>query len=70
MGFVAQATINEGLGIAMKQYKITVKIEGEVINLSAKDKHEALLMAMDAIANDYNEDLAESCDYDVQEVNA
>ena len=52
----------------MKDYKVIVKIDAEVINLSAKDEHEALLKAMDAIAEDYNEDLAESCDYEVQEV--
>lgn len=52
----------------MKEYKVIVKIDAEVINLEAKNKHEALLKAMDVIAQDYNEDIAESCDYEVEEV--
>ncbi len=52
----------------MKEYKVTVKMDTEVINLKARNEHEALLLARDSIAYDYNEDLAESCDYEVQEV--
>lgn len=52
----------------MREYKVIVKIQGEVINLTAKNKHEALLKAMDVIAQDYSEDLAESCDYEVEQV--
>ena len=54
----------------MREYKVIVKIQGEVINLTAKNKHEALLKAMDVIAEDYTEDIAESCDYEVEQVKA
>lgn len=54
----------------MREYKVIVKIQGEVINLTARNKNEALLKAMDVIAQDYTEDLAESCDYEIQQVKA
>jgi multidrug efflux pump subunit AcrB len=65
MGFVAQATIRKGLGIAMKNYVVLVDFAGESISLSAKDNEEAIRLAKDIITEEYGDSVADDATFKV-----
>ena len=52
----------------MKDYVVIVKLGEEAISLSSDNEQEALNRARDIIVENYGEDVASDCEYEIREV--
>lgn len=51
-----------------KEYKVIVKLGEEVFNLTTESKENALDMAKQIIAEDYNGYLSDNAEYEIEEI--